>query len=96
MCTRPETDGVLVRDVCIINVSPVEFGHCLFIPKVELCQPQILTLEAVTSALQIVLLSRSKVECPYFSNFLFSKNSKKKISIFREKKIKFEKSVLLL
>ena len=41
---------------CIINVSPIEFGHCLFVPYGEL--PQVLTLQAIQSALKLMLLSR--------------------------------------
>ena len=32
---------------CIINVSPIEFGHCLFVPYGEL--PQVLTLQSIQS-----------------------------------------------
>ena len=28
-------------DICIINVSPIEFGHCLFLPEVGECHPQV-------------------------------------------------------
>ena len=29
------------RDVVIINVSPIDLGHCLLVPELELCQPQV-------------------------------------------------------
>lgn len=47
------------EDICIINVSPIEFGHCLFLPQVAKCLPQALTRNAIHSALKIMLLSRS-------------------------------------
>ena len=37
--TKVEPDKELVfetqqtEDICIINVSPIEFGHCLFLPQ---------------------------------------------------------------
>ena len=46
--------------ICIINVSPIEFGHCLFLPQVQRCLPQALTKNAIESALKLMLLSRSK------------------------------------
>jgi len=41
---------------CIINVSPIEFGHCLFAPYGE--SPQLLTLQSIQSALKLMMLSR--------------------------------------
>ena len=29
------------RDVVIINVSPIDLGHCLLVPELELCRPQV-------------------------------------------------------
>ena len=48
------------EDHCIINVSPIEYGHCLFIPQVKQNHPQILNLHSIQSALKLMLLSRSK------------------------------------
>ena len=48
------------EDICIINVSPIEFGHCLFLPEVSQCHPQALTLHAIRSALKLVMLSKCK------------------------------------
>ena len=48
------------EDICIINVSPIEFGHCLFLPHIQRCLPQALTKQAIESALKLMLLSRSK------------------------------------
>ena len=31
------------KDIVIINVSPIDLGHCLLVPKVQDCQPQVLT-----------------------------------------------------
>uniref|UniRef100_A0A8C0H4A3 GDP-D-glucose phosphorylase 1 n=1 Tax=Chelonoidis abingdonii TaxID=106734 RepID=A0A8C0H4A3_CHEAB len=41
----------------VINVSPLEFGHVLFIPDPALCLPQILTQELLKFGLESVLLS---------------------------------------
>ncbi len=35
------------RDVIIINVSPIEFGHCLLVPSLEETLPQILTESSI-------------------------------------------------
>ncbi|KAM4734059.1 GDP-D-glucose phosphorylase 1 [Anableps anableps] len=45
------------RMVVLINVSPLEFGHCLFVPDPSLCLPQILTRTAVRVGIESVLLS---------------------------------------
>uniref|UniRef100_A0A8C0GSJ3 GDP-D-glucose phosphorylase 1 n=1 Tax=Chelonoidis abingdonii TaxID=106734 RepID=A0A8C0GSJ3_CHEAB len=42
----------------VINVSPLEFGHVLFIPDPALCLPQILTQELLKFGLESVLLRR--------------------------------------
>lgn len=31
------------KDIVIINVSPIDLGHCLLVPRVQDCQPQVLT-----------------------------------------------------
>ena len=43
--------------VVLINVSPLEFGHCLFVPDPSRCFPQILTRSAVQVGIESVLLS---------------------------------------
>lgn len=48
------------EDICIINVSPIEFAHCLFLPQVAQCLPQALNRHAILSALKLMLLSKSK------------------------------------
>jgi len=65
--TKVEPDKELVfetqqdkEDICIINVSPIEFGHCLFLPQVRRCLPQALTRYAIEAALKLMLLSKSK------------------------------------
>jgi len=50
------TDGAN-RDLLLINVSPIEFGHCLLIPSVESILPQVLTERSIALAMQLVLLS---------------------------------------
>ena len=29
-------------DVIIINVSPIDIGHCLLVPELDCCSPQVL------------------------------------------------------
>ncbi|XP_029430422.1 GDP-D-glucose phosphorylase 1 [Rhinatrema bivittatum] len=41
----------------VINVSPLEFGHILFIPDPALCLPQILTPDLIQLGIESVLLS---------------------------------------
>lgn len=45
------------RIVVLINVSPLEFGHCLFVPDPSLCLPQVLTEFAIRAGIESVLLS---------------------------------------
>lgn len=45
------------RMVVLINVSPLEFGHCLFVPDPSLCFPQVLTKFAIQAGVESVLLS---------------------------------------
>lgn len=43
--------------VVLINVSPLEFGHCLFVPNPSCCFPQVLTRFAIQVGIESVLLS---------------------------------------
>ncbi|XP_028306379.1 GDP-D-glucose phosphorylase 1 [Gouania willdenowi] len=45
------------RMVVLVNVSPLEFGHCLFVPDPSRCFPQILTPFAIQVGIESVLLS---------------------------------------
>ncbi|XP_035520989.1 GDP-D-glucose phosphorylase 1 [Morone saxatilis] len=45
------------RMVVLVNVSPLEFGHCLFVPDPSRCFPQVLTTFAVQVGIESVLLS---------------------------------------
>lgn len=45
------------RMVVLVNVSPLEFGHCLFVPEPSRCFPQILTKFAIRVGIESVLLS---------------------------------------
>jgi len=47
------------RDILIINVSPVDRGHCLLVPEVEAGQQQVLTVHSITLALEVMMLSVS-------------------------------------
>nr|XP_033775546.1 GDP-D-glucose phosphorylase 1 [Geotrypetes seraphini] len=44
----------------VINVSPLEFGHILFIPDPALCLPQILTQDLIQLGIESVLLSADR------------------------------------
>lgn len=43
--------------VVVVNVSPLEFGHCLLVPEPSRCLPQVLTPLAVRTGVEAVLLS---------------------------------------
>ncbi|KAF7224714.1 GDP-D-glucose phosphorylase 1 [Nothobranchius furzeri] len=45
------------RVVVLINVSPLEFGHCLFVPYPSHCYPQVLTKTAIRVGIESVLMS---------------------------------------
>lgn len=45
------------RMVALINVSPLEFGHCLFVPSPSRCLPQILNRFTIEVGIESVLLS---------------------------------------
>merc|ERR1719361_733572 len=47
------------KDVIIINVSPIDLGHCLLVPQLECCLPQVLTSKSVRTALDVMYLSQS-------------------------------------
>lgn len=50
-CPQPQ------KMVVLVNVSPLEFGHCLFVPDPAHCLPQILTKFAIHVGIEAVLLS---------------------------------------
>ncbi|XP_061533556.1 GDP-D-glucose phosphorylase 1 [Phycodurus eques] len=45
------------KTVVLVNVSPLEFGHCLFVPDPARCFPQVLTRFAIQVGMESVLLS---------------------------------------
>ncbi|XP_077374106.1 GDP-D-glucose phosphorylase 1 [Festucalex cinctus] len=45
------------KTVVLVNVSPLEFGHCLFVPDPARCFPQVLTRLAIQVGIESVLLS---------------------------------------
>ncbi|XP_061678470.1 GDP-D-glucose phosphorylase 1 isoform X2 [Syngnathoides biaculeatus] len=45
------------KTVVLVNVSPLEFGHCLFVPDPARCFPQVLTSFAIQVGIESVLLS---------------------------------------
>lgn len=48
------------QHLLLINVSPMEYGHCLLIPSVLSCLPQVLTEEALVLALETSMLSNHR------------------------------------
>ncbi|XP_061078369.1 GDP-D-glucose phosphorylase 1 [Conger conger] len=50
-------EGARDRVLVVINVSPLEFGHCLFIPEPTQCMPQILTASVIQTGIESVFLS---------------------------------------
>ncbi|XP_027052850.1 GDP-D-glucose phosphorylase 1-like isoform X2 [Pocillopora damicornis] len=55
-----ETTAEDEQHLMIINVSPMEYGHCLLIPSVWSCLPQVLTEDALLLALEISMLSNHR------------------------------------
>ncbi|BFZ12234.1 hypothetical protein BsWGS_15273 [Bradybaena similaris] len=53
--TQPDTQQE--RHMLIVNVSPMEFGHCLLVPQVDSHRPQVLTQTAIQVAIETMLLS---------------------------------------
>ncbi|XP_054476635.1 GDP-D-glucose phosphorylase 1 isoform X2 [Anoplopoma fimbria] len=45
------------RMVVLVNVSPLEFGHCLLVPDPSRCFPQVMTSFAIQAGIEAVLLS---------------------------------------
>lgn len=52
-----EIGSLPCKTVVLVNVSPLEFGHCLFVPDPARCFPQILTRPAIQVGIESVLLS---------------------------------------
>ncbi|XP_070179713.1 GDP-D-glucose phosphorylase 1-like isoform X2 [Littorina saxatilis] len=48
------------RHALVINVSPMEYGHCLLLPQVDRCLPQIVTETSIKVALEMLLLSKHR------------------------------------
>ncbi|GFO27473.1 GDP-d-glucose phosphorylase 1-like [Plakobranchus ocellatus] len=49
-----------VRHCLIVNVSPMEYGHCLLLPEVDMMKPQVLTEKALEVAIETMLLSQHR------------------------------------
>ncbi|GAB1609743.1 GDP-D-glucose phosphorylase 1-like isoform X1 [Argonauta hians] len=52
----------------IINVSPLEYGHCLIVPEVDKCLPQAITPFGLQFAVEILLLSKHSGLCVGFNS----------------------------
>jgi len=52
----------------IINVSPIEYGHILLVPNIDMKLPQVLDKEAVKLAAQVCLLSKHRGFCMGFNS----------------------------
>ncbi|KAL8622892.1 hypothetical protein ACOMHN_027013 [Nucella lapillus] len=48
------------RHALVINVSPIEYGHCLLVPQIDTCMPQIVTEMSLRVALEMLLLSNHR------------------------------------
>ncbi|KAL4238038.1 GDP-D-glucose phosphorylase [Mactra antiquata] len=49
-----------VRNLVIINVSPLEYGHVLLVPNIDACNPQILTESSIRLSIEMMLLSKHR------------------------------------
>ncbi|XP_020786815.1 LOW QUALITY PROTEIN: GDP-D-glucose phosphorylase 1 [Boleophthalmus pectinirostris] len=50
-------DTTTRKMIVLVNVSPLEFGHCLFVPDPLQCYPQVLTKFAIEIGIESVFLS---------------------------------------
>ncbi|KAK3779236.1 hypothetical protein RRG08_025524 [Elysia crispata] len=49
-----------VRHCLVVNVSPMEYGHCLLLPEIDMMRPQVLTQKALEVAIETMLLSKHR------------------------------------
>ncbi|KAM9807791.1 GDP-D-glucose phosphorylase 1 [Neosynchiropus ocellatus] len=56
-CSEEDGETAPCKMVVLVNVSPLEFGHSLFVPDPPLCLPQVLTRFAIQSGIESVLMS---------------------------------------
>ncbi|CAG5118708.1 unnamed protein product, partial [Candidula unifasciata] len=56
-CQREATTE---RHTLIVNVSPVEYGHCLLVPEIDSHRPQVLTETSLRVAIETMLLSQHR------------------------------------
>ncbi|CCD64123.1 GDP-D-glucose phosphorylase 1 [Caenorhabditis elegans] len=54
--TDPISNDLLDRHLVAVNASPLERDHSLIVPSVNKCSPQVLTLQAVRIAVDLMLL----------------------------------------
>ncbi|XP_015588884.1 GDP-D-glucose phosphorylase 1 [Cephus cinctus] len=47
------------NDAIVVNISPIEWGHCLFIPERFKCLPQRITKYSLNKIIELMLLSNS-------------------------------------
>ncbi|CAI9730145.1 Hypothetical predicted protein [Octopus vulgaris] len=57
-----------LKNKIIINVSPLEFGHCLIIPEINKCLPQAVTSFGLQLAVEFLLLSKHLGLCVGFNS----------------------------
>jgi len=57
-----------LKDRLIINVSPIEYGHVLIIPRYKQCLPQVLDSHAIQVACEICLLTSHRGFCMGFNS----------------------------
>ncbi|XP_060559862.1 GDP-D-glucose phosphorylase 1-like isoform X1 [Ruditapes philippinarum] len=55
-----DKQAVKKRNLVVINVSPLEYGHVLLVPDIDACQPQVLTESSMRVSLEMMLLSKHR------------------------------------
>eukprot|EP00111_Clytia_hemisphaerica_P016696 TCONS_00049508-protein len=56
------------NDQVIINVSPIMYGHVLLVPNVTACQPQVLDVSGIETAVKVCLLTVNRSFCLGFNS----------------------------
>lgn len=60
---RRHTDGKVEDHKVIINVSPINYGHCLLIPHPHLCLPQVITEDSLELCMELISMSQRRGFC---------------------------------
>ena len=57
------------KDIVIINVSPIDLGHCLLLPRVKECQPQVSTKYSTLKSSTMPLYYQNLTFYPNYTRF---------------------------